>query len=122
MTKRQEHSFELGQQVTVSAYVFTKFLHDWDTRWTKGLPDDSEMVHQPDPGIGYSKVLIKQRFQKPVSGIIVGYTWRATGKVHGEWEDAYLQEDKRHKVWLIASNLRYTKPIVALVADITEVT
>ena len=98
-----------GDIVTVYAIV--------ETRYACCL---GELIHKPNAHGDPIDVKGLYRHQvKPWKGIVVGYTWRATG--HYNWDTQSLMVDKRHKVWLVQplGNDRWYKPAACLKEDLT---
>jgi hypothetical protein len=117
-----------GDVVLVNAYVTTRYAETGD-----------EIAHAPEGDIYKEsiKCLIKHRPPEPFKGLVVGYSFRATGYYcpskpeYGEfgtilsYDPAILSEDKRHKVWMVQpfgdSDNRWYKPLACLEEDLTIV-
>ena len=120
---------ELGQIVKIKARVDTGYEKD---ALILGLRDDERsgpqfsVVHKPKVA-KRPRCLFRLEFDEPVDGMVIGYTWRATGAYnsgggdgYGDYDPPYLSEDARYKVWMVATTLRWKQPILALEQDISE--
>ena len=86
------------------------------------------LIHIPDKKKWPSMIkrLYRVSLEPPERGIVVGESYRATGWYQdsrfndGDWEPAYLQEDKRHPVVIVQplDNPRYLKPWACLPNDL----
>ena len=122
--------FELGQKVRVKARVDTGYEDD---RLIIGLyiqerEKNPRFTVMHKPNMGRDRCLFRLELEEPVEGAIIGYAWRLTGRYfasngnYSDWSPAYLQEDRRFKVWMIATTLRWKKPLLVLEEDIIEMT
>lgn len=115
-----------GDQVLVKATVWTEY----------GPGYEDELVHQPTrwsgPDLRRIKSLRRERWAQPRHGLLVGYSYLATGCGYGSaalsasWDEdsPALREDRRHRVWVVEplDNNRYIKPWHCLEEDLELVT
>ena len=128
---------KLGQRVLVHAEVKAAYDHATirarDPTWlqykqyrakeNRTLVEEGwKPVHVPNG------IRVRGLYRREVSpyreGIIIGYVFRQTGN----WEAGFVSEDddvgpylsvdKRHRVWLVTTMLRWCKPLEALEADL----
>ena len=118
--KSATQRFKLGDVVECQAAVLTSYM----------APDRAnaagwELVHTPKggPQSGY-KYMYRIRCDVPVIGVIIGYTYRDTGKYRSadyyaeDSDPPYLEVDKRHRVWMVATTLRWRQPWLVLEDDL----
>ena len=110
-----------GDIVKVSAIVQTCYV-TYPVR-LQDIAPYGKMIHKPTGG-GRLKCL----FRSPCSarGVVVGYSYRATGWYGYQEEDcpAHLMEDKRHRVTRVQpldGTGRYYKPFACLEEDLEVV-
>ena len=100
-----------GDRVLVKATVRTGYAR---------ISNNEDVIYEPRGG---GKRILRYP-HTDVIGIIIGYSWRATGHYSPRVDDnpPFLSEDKRHKVWLVESlrggDERYIEPLVCLEADL----
>ncbi len=128
-------TFRLGQEVRVKAEATVAYSDFWfkeyddtEREWTrKVVPAEMEKcgwqcVHgaEKDELHVLFKRLWRRPFEVAQSGVVIGKTYRATGRYYqgylGEDSDS-LSEDKRHTVYEIATSLRVGARFFALPED-----
>jgi len=112
--------FNKGDVVRVSAIVKTQYQNvggKIDTWW------DWKVIHQPN-AIGMVKLLVRFEAEAPRFGVILGWSYLATGRYDGSrygYEEPQLIEDIRHRVYVVEildGNDRYIKPSRCLEEDL----
>ena len=112
-----------GDIVNIKAYVFTSYGRSVDEG---KIRDFGTNIHQPK-GSGLIKALFRFSFSHPWVGIVLGKSYRATGRYHSvQYDDTlpYLIEDKRHSVIMVQpldGTQRYYEPIPCLEEDLEAV-
>jgi len=122
----------LGQRVLVHAEAKTAYDHEaimakdpyWNDCGFKHNPlgEGWELVEAPKEL--HARGLYRREVAPYREGIIIGYTFRQTGNWEAgfvsEDEEAgpYLSVDKRYRVWLVATTLRWRKPLEVLESDL----
>jgi hypothetical protein len=118
--------FALGQWVMVKAQVITARQQSNNPREYNGKgdyfyldPHEWNAVYIPNcPPI--RTCLLRRELTKPLRMLVIGKTYRATGefKISLNWEEpGYLKEDKRHSVYMLRNELRWSEPFLALAED-----
>jgi len=104
-----------GDRVLVKAIVTTFYT---DSRVSE--EDACAFVHIPK-GTGLIKVMITLDSEEPWLGLVMGYSYRATGHYYtGNDGEGHLAEDQRHKVWLVQplETHRYLQPTACREEDL----
>jgi len=121
-----------GNIVLVKAKAVSGYMNE------QNIPDCRSMdslIHEPRPEspIGGKKCLVRAEFYKPLYGVVIGKTYRATGLYKGmpkryllsfetsDDDPPYLEEDKRHWGWLVEpldGTVLYREPIFVLEKDL----
>ena len=106
-------NFALGQRVNVKAHVETTYneTSGWDGWHVLEAPPECKNKQR--------KVLKRQGYFHPVSGIIIGRTVRWTG--YREWEEdtgSVWYPYRPHKVVLVVTGIQWREPLIVLEEDI----
>ena len=124
--------FTLGQRVRVKAEAKTAYDELWwrerddlGRRVRKSEPGlweewGWECVHRPNQG-SHVKCLWRRPFPDPQLGVVIGRTYRATGRyLDGIDEESVLCEDKRHTLYQVAFSLHCQYRPLVLPEDVEE--
>ena len=118
--------FELGQRVRITHQIIRTNRSDANGYYAMS---GGEIVAEPSSQFtgnyvnpSWDRVLVRQSLKSPIEGILVGYTFRVTGHYHASGWDSespgWLEATKYHKVWLVASHLRWQQPTLVLEGDL----
>lgn len=118
-----------GNIVLVKAKAVSGYMNEQNISDCRSM---DSLIHEPRPEspIGGKKCLVRAEFYKPLHGVVIGKTYRATGYYRGGWrmgehaqddDPPYLEEDKRHWGWLVEpldNTTLYREPIFVLEKDL----
>jgi hypothetical protein len=139
-----KEQFTLGQWVSVKAEVVTAREYkkkigdreyvDWEAKGGRDICSDFRVIHRPSLNlIGVKTCLLRRELSEPRRMMVVGKTYRATGvywpgiSYDPSWRDTtdgdtpYLEEDKRHPVYMLRDTLRWGPCTLAVAEDMDAV-
>jgi hypothetical protein len=115
--------FSKGDIVTVEAETFTALVSFQFITGDCILEHEVKILSGKDKDNG--KNLYAKKYESPIECVVLGRSYLATGYYYNstghdyDYEPAYLQEDKRHPVYVLepigfSAQGRYLKPIRSL--------
>jgi hypothetical protein len=109
--------FYLGQKVTVQATVEFHTGHD---PWKYSMRNPMWTCLHTVQGPGCTRNMFRCQLDHSLIGTIIGYTFKQTGTVVDNDEVSFFQADKYHKVWRVATTVRWKEPLLCLETDIDD--